>query len=83
MCKFQIAQRRQKQAAQLADQQKIEMEEESIRQQQERDKLNEQLAKKVESTTLKDSVKVRPHCIVMLFVMRRNEMLVWKFLSYV
>ena len=55
----QIAERRQKRAAQLSQQQKLEMEEEVIRQQQERDRLNEKLARQVESTTLKDSVKVR------------------------
>ena len=54
----QIAERRQKRAAQLSQQQKLEMEEEVIRQQQERDRLNEKLARQVESTTLKDSVKV-------------------------
>lgn len=59
----QIAERRQKRAAQLSEQQNLEMEEESIHQQQERDRLNEKLARQVESTTLKDSVKVMFTCL--------------------
>ena len=64
----QIAERRQKRVAQLAEQQKLEMEEESIRQQQERDGLNEKLARQVESTTLKDSVKVRASLVTLCSV---------------
>ena len=51
--------RRKKRDAQLEEKHRLEMEEELTRQQQERDKLKEGIARKVEDQELKKNVKVR------------------------
>ena len=50
--------RRKKRDAQLEEKHRLEMEEELTRQQQERDKLKEGIARKVEDQELKKNVKV-------------------------
>ena len=54
----QILERRKKRDAQLEEKHRLEMEEEMSRQQQERDKLKEKIARKVEDQELKKNVKV-------------------------
>ena len=56
---FQILERRKKRDAQLAEKHRLEMEEEMTRQQQQRDKLNDEISRKVENSELKKNVKVR------------------------
>ena len=56
---FQILERRKKRDAQLAEKHRLEMEEEMTRQQQQRDKLNDEISRKVENCELKKNVKVR------------------------
>ena len=55
---FQILERRKKRDAQLAEKHRLEMEEEMTRQQQQRDKLNDEISRKVENSELKKNVKV-------------------------
>lgn len=54
----QILERRKKRDTQLAEKHRLEMEEEMTRQQQERDKLKDKIARKVEDDELKKNVKV-------------------------
>ena len=55
---LQILERRKKRDAQLEEKHRLEMEEEMTRQQQERDKLKEEIARKVEDQELKKNTKV-------------------------
>lgn len=55
---LQIQAKRKKRNARLEEKHRLEMEEEMTRQQQQRDKLNDELARQVEASELKKNVQV-------------------------
>lgn len=65
----QILERRKKRDAQLEEKHRLEMEEEMTRQQQERDKLNDEIARKVEDSELKKNVQVFNYMLCLLHIL--------------
>ena len=70
---LQILERRKKRDAQLEEKHRLEMEEEMTRQQQERDKLKEEIARKVEDQELKKNTKVSVNKRIVQRVLRARK----------